>query len=593
MNIHTFHIPVMGIAFSIDTPLKVAHKGIDSVISIIEDSLLEKVRKVYSEKYNLPFTPIEEKEPDSRANRVTSYLNMVKQICDDKFNRFKATCSVQDAINYFKLLPNQSIKKRFFDLSTHNKSDIINYTKDHARMGSIDVNIMTKIDKTNYQKGKPLPRIFNDAHASLRGYARSNLNSSLVLSAGLNPALFTYMEEFEDFYPDKNFALNKKIILKVSDYRSALIQGKFLAKKGLWISEFRIESGLNCGGHAFGTEGFLMGPILETFKQNKHELRQLMFEEWTTALQSKGRPLPGEMPKLKITAQGGVGTAEEHSFLLNNYCLDGVGWGSPFLLVPEVTCLDDKTRKLVRDAGENDLYLSDISPLGIPFHNLKNNTQDIQKEKLISKEKPGSPCVKKFLSFNTEFTEKPICTASAKFQRHKIKELQNKKLTGEEYAQQYKKITAKSCLCTGLGTSFLISNNLDTRLEGDGVSICPGPNIAYFDKILSLENMVDHIYGRKDVLAKKDRPHMFIKELNLYMDRFREILDTFLTNHNPQDKKRLIKFVSNMKDGINYYKSLVESSRAFSRRQQVEILHVLNHTENNLCSKLKIEAITY
>ena len=64
------------------------------------------------------------------------------------------------------------------------------------------------------------------------------------------------------FFQMKMVFLEKKIILKVSDYRSALIQGNFLAKKGLWVSEYRIESGLNCGGHAFATEGFLLGPIL-------------------------------------------------------------------------------------------------------------------------------------------------------------------------------------------------------------------------------------------------------------------------------------------------------------------------------------------
>jgi len=34
----------------------------------------------------------------------------------------------------------------------------------------------------------------------------------------------------------------KEIVLKVSDFRSALIQGKFLAKMGIWgVSEYRIE----------------------------------------------------------------------------------------------------------------------------------------------------------------------------------------------------------------------------------------------------------------------------------------------------------------------------------------------------------------
>ena len=73
----------------------------------------------------------------------------------------------------------------------------------------------------------------------------------------------------------------------MSDYRSALIQGKYLAKKGIWVSEFRIESGLNCGGHAFATEGHLMGPILEEFKTNKQELIDSLFEIYNAAIIKK------------------------------------------------------------------------------------------------------------------------------------------------------------------------------------------------------------------------------------------------------------------------------------------------------------------
>ena len=136
--------------------------------------------------------------------------------------------------------------------------------------GDIDVNIMTKLDKVNTGRNQEqLPVEFTDALASLRGFAQSDLNSSVVLSAGLNPRLFSYMGQRPEFFPDENGNLKKRVILKVSDYRSALIQGKILAKKGIWISEFRIESGLNCGGHAFPSHGFLLGPILEEFKTHR------------------------------------------------------------------------------------------------------------------------------------------------------------------------------------------------------------------------------------------------------------------------------------------------------------------------------------
>ena len=54
-------------------------------------------------------------------------------------------------------------------------------------------------------------------------------------------------------------------------------------------------------------------------------------------------PIPDHILPVKITAQGGVGTAEEHDFLMEEYQLDSIGWGSPFLLVPEATSVDDET----------------------------------------------------------------------------------------------------------------------------------------------------------------------------------------------------------------------------------------------------------
>src|ERR1039458_764963 len=100
----------------------------------------------------------------------------------------------------------------------------------------------------------------------------------------------------------------------------------FLAKKGLWVSEFRIESGLNCGGHAFPTEGLLMGPILEEFKLKRAELFDELLSICNEALAAKGKKIFTNRPELRITVQGGIGTAEENQFLLEYYNLDGTGW---------------------------------------------------------------------------------------------------------------------------------------------------------------------------------------------------------------------------------------------------------------------------
>lgn len=407
----------MGIGFTIDSPLKVSHYGIDSVISLVDDILIEKIRKMYCDKFEKPYTEITEKVEDFRAKRITSYLNLIQDVAISKFENLKKLTSDSRAEvkKYFAMLPDSSQIK--IDFSNYindgfTMDDIKIWMEDNLKMGSIDVNIMTKVDKDNYFKKDKLATEFNDAHAALRGYANSDLSSSVILSAGMNPRLYSYMAQFNDFYPDENGLIKKKIVLKVSDYRSALIQGKFLAKKGLWVSEYRIESGLNCGGHAFATDGFLLGPILEQFKQDKELLISSVYDLLSSALSAKNRIVPTAVLPLKLTAQGGVGTTEEHIFLMANYGIDSVGWGTPFLLVPEATTADDKTLNSLIAAKEDDLYLSNISPLGIPFYSLKGNTKDDEKAKNIAKGRPGSACPKKYVALNKEFLESGICTAS-------------------------------------------------------------------------------------------------------------------------------------------------------------------------------------
>lgn len=591
-NVHSFHIPVMGIGFTIDTPLKVSQFGIDSVVSLVDDILIEKLRKMYCDKFERPYTEITEKMDDFRAKRITSYLDLIYDESVKKFEELKNVTaeSATDLKKYFSMLPEtSSLKKEFKNLTkdSFNFEEIKAWAKDNLIMGSIDVNIMTKVDKENYRKKIKLSSEYNDAHAALRGYANSVLNSSLVLSAGMNPRLYSYMEQFEDFYPDENGIIKKKIVLKVSDYRSALIQGKFLAKKGLWVSEYRIESGLNCGGHAFATDGFLMGPILNQFKEEKENLTQSVYEILTSALDQKNRVVPNSILPLKISAQGGVGTIEEHNFILNHYKVDAIGWGTPFLLVPEATTVDKSTIEKLVVAKEDDLYLSNISPLGIPFHSLKGNTKDLEKAKLIEKGRPGSPCPKKFVAMNKDFLDTGICTASRQYQHLKIKELEKQELAVEDYEYQYNKIIEKSCTCVGLGTSALLAYGLDTKTEGKGVSVCPGPNMAYFSKTMELSEMIDHIYGRTNVITREDRPHMFIKELHIYLDYLATRIGE--TRFSPSDKQRkyLLNFASNLNDGIDYYQTLFNSlKKEFSGSKQ-QILELLDEGRKTLKSLVK------
>ncbi|MHB1106132.1 MAG: hypothetical protein ACYCZ2_07205 [Lutibacter sp.] len=588
-NPHSFHVPVMGIAFTIDTPIKIAKYGISSVISIVDDIIIEKMNEYYSGKFKIPYQEISTKVEDYRAKRITSYLNTVDIIVKQKFENLKKSFEQKNSEfeKYMEMLPDFSeLKQNFIQAIQHNtvKEDLSNWIQNNLKPGSIDVNIMTKLDKPNYSRKDLLPIEFNDAHAALRGFANSTLESSVVLSAGMNPRLYSYFENFNDFFPNENNQLKKKIILKVSDYRSAIIQGKFLAKKGLWVSEYRIESGLNCGGHAFASDGYLLGPILEEFKMNKTALIDEIHGILVEALKSKEKHIPTEPLSLAITVQGGVGTYEEHEFLMDNYNIDSVGWGSPFLLVPEVTTVDDVTREALRVAKEKDLYLSNISPLGVPFNSLKGNTNEILKNERIAADKAGSACTKKFLSSNTEYTEKVICTASKKYQTLKLNDLKLENLSESEFAEKANKITEKACLCEGLANAAFLSYDIERKGEKQGVAICPGPNMAYFTKDLSLKEMVNHIYGRANVIETKNRPHMFIKELAMYVDYFSNKVDEFSDSFNAKNQKYLTAFQTNLNEGIAYYHQLFSDSKIYFEANKEGLLSELETLKTELFS---------
>jgi hypothetical protein len=570
-QLHTFHIPVMGLAFTIDSPIRVAKFGISSVISIADDELIEKMRAFYSEKFDIPYHEITQKLHDYRAERISSYLNLVDRIVKDKFENFKIELaeSKEALENYIAMLPNKSeIKKGLENLMEDGKAfkdNIKNYLENNLSPGEIDVNIMTKLDKDNFIKEEQLSVEFNDAHAALRGFANSNLTSSVVLSAGMNPRLFAYFENFPVFFPDSNNLLKKKIILKVSDFRSAMIQGNFLAKKGLWVSEYRIESGLNCGGHAFATEGFLLGPILEEFKQKKEQLVQSAHDLMVKALGQKGLHIPEKPLDLKITVQGGVGTAEEHDFLLDYYNVDAVGWGTPFLLVPEATSVDAETRELLIKAKEDDLYLSHISPLGVPFNTLRGTTNEMFKQKRIDENKAGSSCPKRFLALSKEFGAEGICTSSKKFQEVKLDELEALKdsLSANTFDKMKFNITEKACLCVGLANASYLENDIKIKGQSQGVIVCPGPNMAYFDKEVSLSEMVKHIYGNANVMTDANRPNLFVKELKMYIDYLRNEISESTADLTAGQIKKWNAFKNNMLEGISFYQDLFSTSHYF------------------------------
>jgi len=575
---HSFHIPVMGTGFTIDTPLKVAKFGIASVISLVDDVLIEQMRKYHCEQHGESYAAIGPRAEDGRARRITAYLDLLGHLVGRQIEAMRAMPFAEgnDLARYFRLLPDTPLKRQYERMlattDAVEKAALQETLRSQVVAGSIDVNIMTKLDRDHYRGGEKLPAMFSDALAALRGFARSTLRSSMVFSAGINQRLYSYLAEFPDFFPDRHGSLVKKIIIKVSDYRSAIIQGKYLAKRGLWVSEFRVESGLNCGGHAFATNGHLMGPILEEFKNKRLELQEGLFQLYCKALAKMGHALPAAPHPTRITVQGGIGTADENTFLMQHYQVDGTGWGTPFLLVPEAVLMDAGERDKLCRATEADVFLSPNSPLGVPFWNLRTSASEEVRRRRIQEGRPGSPCPKRYLAFSTEFTTIPACISSRAFQKQKLVALAEEERAGADVEQARALVLAKACICHDLGGNATKPLGIDPTATS---AVCPGPNIINFKKLATLEEMVDHIYGRVSLLANTDRPHMFIRELRLYVDHLRAEVEQVKADLLPGTTRVLTEFKENLLAGIDYYQELAEQFVEEKRRCFLADLAVL------------------
>ncbi len=576
---HSFHIPVMGTGFTIDTPLRIAKYGISSVISLVDDTLIEQMREFFCKQEGLDYTEITRNEENSRALRITAYLDLLdgmikKQVSDLQSSPFEPGSEIT---RYFEMLPESPLKKSYQEMLATDDSGKKAQMQDELRLkakpGSIDVNIMTKLDRDLYVKGEKLPAEQSDAMSALRGYANSTLESSLVLSAGMNPRLYSYITQFDDFFPCKNGKIKKKIILKVSDYRSATIQGKFLAKKGVWISEYRIESGLNCGGHAFATTGELMGPILEEFKERRKELVDKIHPIYVKALAKAGRFTVEEPNQVCITVQGGIGTTDEDEFLLKYYNVDGTGWCTPFMLVPEVANVDKKHLDKLAAAGEKDVYLSDSSPLSVLYWNLRNSASELARLAKIKAGKPGTSCPKGHAVTNTEFTDTPICLSSRSYQKKKLESMEGQTVTEDQAVAINNNILGKVCICHELGGSVKIMHDIEPEATP---TICCGPNIVNFSKVASLEEMVGHIYGRLSLITNPDRPHMFMKELSIYIENLCKELEKYRLELSHRTPKYFGEAKTNLLAGIEYYRNLANEFVEETRHKFLDELKVLH-----------------
>src|SRR5690606_19671580 len=121
---------------------------------------------------------------------------------------------------------------------------------------------------------------------------------------------------------------------------------------------------------------------------------------------------------------------------------------------------------------------------------------------------------------------------------------------------EIQKVTEKDCLCEGLGAPALLKNNLSPARNLNAVTICPGPNLAYFSGTFSLREMLAQIYGKAEILNNLPRPHVFINELQLYVNYLKNEIEFSGNDWTNKKEKYFDLFKQNLEKGISYYKNL-------------------------------------
>jgi hypothetical protein len=569
----------MGTGFTIDTPLKVARFGIASVVSLMDDVLIEQVRRRISADHGEPAEPIADDAEDARARRITAYLDLLHDLVARQVEHVRDAAfeAGSEITRYFELLPPSPARAMYDRMRDCTDAPARQRLQERLRgmvtPGPIDVNIMTKLDRDHDRRGRPLPERCSDALSALRGFMKSRAEGAVVLSAGMNRRLFGYLGEFTELMPTGAGDLRKRVVLKVSDYRSALLQGKLLARLGVHVAEFRIESGLNCGGHAFGGKGQLLGPILDEFRRERDALVRTLHDIRSKALAERGHADAVVVsPPTRITVQGGLGAAHEHDLLREHYGVDGVGWGSAFLFVPDVVNIDPASLGRLVTAGEDDIELSGASPLGVPFWSLRTSASEVARQELVAEGKPGSTCPKGYLVSSTEFTRKPICTASRAYQNRKLKEIAASALSAHDQEQAREAVVRKACICHDLAGSTTLNLGIDPQATP---AICCGPNAAYFQMATSLDAMVDHIYGRAALPLHRDRPHMLLKELSLHVESLRQDVARHASEPCEKLARTIAECRANLEHGVAHYHELAGRIVAPHRKAFVQRLQRL------------------
>ena len=104
--------------------------------------------------------------------------------------------------------------------------------------------------------------------------------------------------------------------------------------------------------------------------------------------------------------------------------------------------------------------------------------------------------------------------------------------------------------------------------------------------------MTKHIYGLENFMSRTDRPNMFVKELNLYMDFFKNKLEEAKKDWNKKQEEYFNRFLENMNEGFAYYTNMFDGLKDKYEKTKQETLASLEKTKSNLALlALEVEAL--
>lgn len=105
-----------GISFYSRHSYKSSKIRISSVVSIIEDQMIEQMRAVICKNEDLPYIEIKKDEEDYRARRITAYLNVLDIVLQKQMVQLKKEKFDEDQMinQYFEMLPDYSSSKALY-----------------------------------------------------------------------------------------------------------------------------------------------------------------------------------------------------------------------------------------------------------------------------------------------------------------------------------------------------------------------------------------------------------------------------------------------------------------------------------------------